>query len=181
MKKTIAAVVMVIGFCTCTLAQYKNVPSLKDETSMTYYLVHPLHEIESTSKDVSSVISVDAAAKKINAVSATVDVMTFNSGNSNRDSHAMEVIDAISFPEASFTSTSVSSRNDSVWVTGKLTFHGVTREITMNSQTQWSAHKVTIHAGFSISLTAFQIERPALLLVPVHDDLRFSLTTAYAL
>jgi polyisoprenoid-binding protein YceI len=127
------------------------------------------------------VISVDVGAKTIKAVSATVDVMTFNSGNSNRDSHAMEVIDAIDFPEASFTSTSVSSRNDSVFVTGKLTFHGVTREVTLNSLVHWSDKTLVVQAAFTISLTSFQIERPSLLLVPVHDDLRFSLTTAYAL
>lgn len=178
MKSILAAALLFLG-SFITQAQLKSIPSLKDGTSMTYYLVHPLHEVEATSKEVSSTISADPSTKTIKAVSATVDVMTFNSGNSNRDSHAMEVIDAISFPEASFSSTSISSRNDSLWVTGKLTFHGVTREVTMSSQAQWTDHTLTIHAGFSISLTSFQIERPALLLVPVHDELRFTLTTAY--
>ncbi|HTP12644.1 MAG TPA: YceI family protein, partial [Bacteroidota bacterium] len=39
-----------------------------------------------------------------------VDVTTFDSGNSNRDSHAMEVVDALTYPDVQFTSTSVVQR-----------------------------------------------------------------------
>ena len=181
MEKVFLGTVILFGLFTITESQIKSIPSIKDETSMTYYLVHPMHEIESTSKEVSSVIQVDLPTKTIKAVSANVDVTTFDSGNSNRDSHAMEVIDAISFPEASFSSTSITSKNDSLFVTGKLIFHGVTREITMNAQQQVTEKKIIIHAGFTISLTSFKVERPSLLLIPVKDELSFSLTTAYAL
>jgi polyisoprenoid-binding protein YceI len=181
MKQIIAAAFFLIVSGAAAQSQVKTLSSIKDETSMTYYLVHPLHKIEATSRDVTSTVSVDVSSNAIKSVKASVDVTTFNSGNSNRDSHAMEVIDAIDFPEASFTSTSVSSHNDSLFVSGKLTFHGVTRDIMMNSLVQWSDKKMIVHAEFWISLTNFQIERPALLLVPVEDGLRFTITTAYAL
>ncbi len=181
MKKILIGMLIITGLSATSQSQIKTVTSIKDETSMTYYLVHPLHKIESTSKDVASTIRIDAANKTIQAVTASVDVTTFDSGNSNRDSHAMEVIDAISFPEALFSSTHITAKNDSVFVTGQLTFHGITREVTMNALQQWSDKKLVIHAAMWISLTGFQIERPSLLLVPVEDDLRFSLVTAYAL
>ncbi len=181
MQKISGIIVIIIGVLTIAQSQVKNIPCIQNETSMTYFIVHPLHKMESTSKDVSSIVRIDPSNKTVQAVSASVDVTTFNSGNSNRDSHAMEVIDAISFPEASFTSSSVISRGDSLFASGKLTFHGISREITITALQQWVEKKLIIHAAFTISLTNFQIERPSLLLVPVEDELRFSLTTAYAL
>ena len=94
-------------------AQTKQLELLKDESSITYRIVHPLHEIEATSNDATYRLEIDPAKKEIVSVSAMVDVMTFDSGNSNRDSHAMEVIDAISYPEVSFVSSSVAEVGDS--------------------------------------------------------------------
>jgi hypothetical protein len=37
-----------------------------------------------------------------------------------------------------------------------------------------------VDGGFELSLTAFKVERPALLMVPVDDALKFSLKAAFA-
>ncbi|HUI11292.1 MAG TPA: YceI family protein, partial [Bacteroidota bacterium] len=88
--------------CAEAPAQVKHLACMKDQSSMTYRLVHPLHKIEATSKDVAYDLEADPVAHTFKHVSGTVDVTTFDSGNSNRDSHAMEVIDAIDYPDASF-------------------------------------------------------------------------------
>ena len=110
-----------------------------------------------------------------------MDVTTFDSGNSNRDSHAMEVVDALTYPDVQFTSTSVVQRADSLVVTGKLTFHGVTNEVTMVGSAQWLPDELDVKGGFDLSLTAFKVERPALLLIPVEDRLTFTLAAAFPL
>jgi polyisoprenoid-binding protein YceI len=160
-------------------AQTTNLDLVKEESFVTYRIVHPLHEIEATSKDVQYVIQADPSTKEIKRVSAQVDVTTFDSGNSNRDSHAMEVIDAITYPEVTFASTSIAQAGDSVNVTGKLTFHGVTKEIVLRGLSTWSDHKLVVHGGFAISLTGFNIERPSLLMIPVEDALTFSIVAAF--
>jgi polyisoprenoid-binding protein YceI len=152
---------------------------IKDESSVTYRLVHPLHKIESTSNDVMYRLDVDITTKEIRRVSALVDVTTFSSGNSNRDSHAMEVIDAISYPEARFSSTSISQHGDSLTVTGMLTFHGVTKEVVMKAAANWLPNKLVVQGNFDVSLAAFNIERPSLLLIPVEDTLSFGLKTTF--
>jgi polyisoprenoid-binding protein YceI len=162
-------------------AQTKQLELLKDESSITYRIVHPLHEIEATSKDATYQLEIDPGKKEIVSVAATVDVMTFDSGNSNRDSHAMEVIDAISYPEVSFVSTSVTQSGDSLKVLGKLTFHGVTQDIVAMAKSQWSSDKIEVRGGFVLSLTAFKIERPSLLMIPVEDALRFTFAAAWKL
>ena len=177
----------VVLFCFCVMiaasafAQVKTVNSIKGESSATYLLVHPMHEIEATSKEVVYTASLNPDTKTIQTVTAAVDVTSFDSGNSNRDSHAMEVVDAMSFPEVTFTSTSIVQQGNSLIVGGKLTFHGVTNEVTATAIPEWGSDKLIVHAIMPISLTAFKVERPALLFVPVHDTLKFTLTAAFPL
>lgn len=166
-------------FISLSSAQPKSVTAAKNESSITYYLVHPLHKIEATCNDVLTLAMIDAKNKSIKSVSTVVDVTTFDSGNSNRDSHAMEVIDALSFPEARFVSFVVATQGDSVFVKGKLTFHGITHDVTIAAISLWTATSVKFNGGFTISLTQFQIERPSLLMVPVEDDLRFTLQAVF--
>ena len=162
-------------------AQVKWVDVKKDESEMTYRLVHPLHKIEATSKEVAFRVQLDPSSKEIKSVTGQVDVMSFSSGNSSRDSHAMEVIDALSYPEALFASTSVAARGDSVTVSGKLTFHGVRKDIVIPAFARWTQGKLDVSGVFEASLTAFGIERPSLLLIPVEDNLIFSFKAAFAL
>ena len=166
---------------TGLFAQTKSVDVIKEESSITYQLSHPMHHIEATSKDGWFRVEIDPGKKEIKSVTAEVDVMTFDGGNSNRDSHAMEVIESIKYPDVTFVGTAVTQTADSIVVSGKLTFHGVTQEILMRGVAKWGDHKLTVDGGFELSLTAFKIERPALLMVPVDDALKFSLKAAFAL
>ncbi len=173
-----SAVVLLI-FCSTGMAQVKTLDAVRNESSVTYRLVHPLHKVEATSKDVHYKLELDIAKKEIKAVSAVVDVTTFDSGNSTRDSHAMEVIDAITYPEASFASTGVIQSGDSLAVAGKLTFHGITKDVMMKSAVKWSGSTLAVQGGFTVSLIAFNIERPSLLMIPVEDALTFSLVALF--
>jgi len=164
-----------------TVGQVKTVNSIKGESSATYFLVHPMHEVEATSKEVVYTASLNPDTKNLQTVTAAVDVTSFDSGNSNRDSHAMEVVDAMSFPEVTFASTSIVPQGNSLIVVGKLTFHGVTNDVTAAATPEWGSDKLVVHATMPISLTAFKVERPSLLFIPVQDTLRFTLTAAFPL
>jgi polyisoprenoid-binding protein YceI len=174
-------IVFLFGSFVAASAQAQTLEMNKNESSVTYTLSHLLHTVEAVSKDVVYRVEADVSNKKINKVSAQVDVTTFDSGNSNRDSHAMEVIDAITYPYVTFTSTSVTQYGDSLRVEGKLVFHGVTKDIMMLGAAGWTQNKLEVHGSFVLSLTAFKIERPSLLLVPVNDDLHFALKAVFNL
>ena len=180
MKSILTAALLVLLTLPAS-AQTTLTEAIKDESAVTYTLIHPFHTIEATSRSVSYKLEVDPAKHEVKSVSATVDVMTFDSGNSNRDSHAMEVIDAVIYPDVAFSSTSVSQRGDDLTIAGKLTFHGVTNDIVATGAADWSAGKMEFQGAFPLSLTAFKIERPALLLIPVQDTLRFTIKAAFAL
>lgn len=166
---------------TTSKAQTKKIQADKKESSVTYQMTHPLHEIEATSKDIGCWVDYNPAKKEISHVYVQIDVTSFNSGNSNRDSHAMEVIDAISYPKVKFSSTSISPNGDKLKITGKLTFHGITKEITFDVLPKWDNNKLTVTGNFIISLTEFKIERPSLLMIPVKDELRFSFIEVFNL
>jgi polyisoprenoid-binding protein YceI len=170
--------IVAAGVCA---AQTRNLPFIHEGSTMTYVLVHPLHTIEAVSKDVAYQLEAEVRAKSLKHVSGQVDVTTFDSGNSNRDSHAMEVIDAISFPEASFTSTSIEVDGDSLTIKGKLTLHGVTRDVVARARETWTPEKLVVTGGFAVSLTEFKIDRPSLLMIPVEDTLRFTFTAMFGL
>jgi polyisoprenoid-binding protein YceI len=177
---TVKRCVVLLLLCLSTgMAQVKTLDAVRNESSVTYRLVHPLHKVEATSKDVHYKLDLDLEKKEIKAVTAVVDVTTFDSGNSNRDSHAMEVIDAISYPEASFASTGVTQSGDSLAVAGKLTFHGVTKDVVVKSSVKWSGNSLFVQGEFAVSLNAFNVERPSLLMIPVQDALTFSLVAAF--
>lgn len=162
-------------------AQVKHLQQRKEESSMTYRMVHPLHKIEATSKEVVYELEADPGTKQFKRVSGWVDVTTFDSGNSNRDSHAMEVIDAITYPDAKFEGTGFTQKGDSLIITGKVTFHGVTREMSAGAVSHWSEGKLEVDGSFELSLAAFKIDRPSLLMIPVEDTLSFSFAAVFGL
>jgi polyisoprenoid-binding protein YceI len=180
-RKNIVLFIIICVVTSSAIAQMKTLTSIKGESSAVYYMVHPMHKFDATSKEVIYTASLDPGAKDIKTVTAVVDVTSFDSGNSNRDSHAMEVIDAMSFPETTFTSTSIVPQENSLMVGGKLTFHGVTHDVTALAVPEWGSDKLVVHATMYISLTAFKVERPALLFIPVEDTLKFVLTAAFPL
>lgn len=166
---------------TIVSAQTKKIQADKKESTMTYKLTHPLHEIEATSKDINCWADLDPTSKTISHVYVQIDVTTFNSGNSNRDSHAMEVIDAISYPYVKFNSSGIAQNGDKIKVSGKLLFHGVTKDLVFDATPKWGNNKLTVTGDFVISLTAYKIERPSLLMIPVNDDLHFTFNTVFNL
>jgi polyisoprenoid-binding protein YceI len=161
--------------------QIKRFEADKKESSITYYLKHPLLEVESVSKDADCVADIDPVKKEIQSVQVQVDVTSFNSGNSNRDSHAMEVIDALDYPYATFSSSEISQSGDSIKVKGKLTFHGISKDIIISALPRWSDKKLIVDGRFNISLTAFKVDRPSLLMIPVEDNLRFDIVEVFNL
>ncbi len=175
MKTKLFFLLLIIPF-TLSLGQVKRYLADKSDSFIKYKLTHPLHEVVAVSKDVYCAIDADVKAKLIKDVAVQVPVNSFDSGNSNRDSHAMEVVEEIYYPDARFISSSVTQKGDSLQIWGSLSFHGVTKKIYIPAAVVWKNNKLTVNGKFDISLTEFKIKRPSLLLIPVNDTLQFWFT-----
>lgn len=172
MKKYIALILIFTFTALIYPAAIISVHAQKDGSTIEYTLVHPLHTVHGISKNVSCDVKYDDTTGKVTGVSVSADVLSFDSGNSNRDSHMGEVVDAIDYPEVEFKGDSVQYlQNDSLLVTGKLTFHNVTKTIPVEVSEKFDDNDTIFNGKFFISLTEFKIKRPSLLLMPVEDKL----------
>ena len=150
--------------------------ALKGESALTYVLVHPMHTVKGVNRDLDC--TVDLSSDTVSSqIRVAADVLKFDSGNSNRDSHAMEVVGYRKYPKVSFASTSVKPGRDGYDVAGDLTFHGQTRPVNFHVTPKLTPGRIEISGQFAVKLSEFGVERPSLMLVPVKDELtiRFDL------
>jgi len=172
MKKSIYVFLALVIVSFSVDAQVTRLQANQDESFIKYKLTHPLHEVEAISKKGICIVNADTAAKKIKQ---------FDSGNSNRDSHAMEVINAIKYPGAKFLSSNIVYKGDTLIISGAMTFHGITKNIIFDAVQKWTNNKLEIDGSFKLSLTAYKVDRPTLLMMPVNDDLDFTIKEVFNL
>ncbi len=165
-------------FFATTNRDTKKFSAIKGESRLMYSLSHPLHKVEAICKDFICEVAVNDA-KEIQSVKVSADVMNFDSGNSNRDSHAMEVIDAFTYPEVSFVSDTITTQSNELSVTGKLTFHGVTKPISFSAKAQSQNGRTTVEGKVTIKLEDFKVERPKLALIPTDEFLYISFVVVF--
>lgn len=177
MKKLIILLsVLVLPLWAQSLVNLTNEPK---ETKITYRLGHPAHTTEAESNQLQIKIEFNKDTKEITKAIAQVKVISFNSGNSNRDSHAMELIEADKYPFASFRSTKIVNNGNVLTIYGDLTFHNVTKNITINATKSILDNKLTVKGNFAVSLDQHNIERPKLLFVPTEEWLKFEFTAVF--
>lgn len=180
MKKFFLIVVIVLNVCLLH-SQNLVLQSNKAKTKISYELRHPAHDVKAHSNELEVKIEYNKTTNTIINAIAQVPVKSFDSRNSNRDSHAMELIEAIKYPYARFKSTKIVDSGDSLTIYGNLTFHGVTKNITITGSKKIWGNKLVVTGKFAISLDAFQVERPKLLFVPTEEYLRFEFTSEFTI
>ncbi|MGB9852703.1 MAG: YceI family protein [Candidatus Kapaibacteriota bacterium] len=178
MKKSLYLIILIL-FTKFGFGQSAILSNLGANTKISYELRHPAHDVVATSNALQIKIELDKSASKILNAIAQVKVTTFNSGNSNRDSHAMELVEALKYPFAKFKSTKIVDYGDSLTIYGDLTFHGVTKNITIKAKKSIKNNQLKIKGSFAISLDEFKVERPKLLFVPTEEYLRFEFETEF--
>lgn len=145
----------------------------KSVSTITYEMKHPMHDWEAVCKDVNAVIVYNKATKGLEQVAVSLKVQSFDSGNPNRDSHALEVLEALKFPKVTFASTKIKAAADMLTVEGNLTFHGITKPITIIATREDFVNKVVFEGKFDVSLTDYKVERPSLFGMKTDDMLHF--------
>ena len=103
---------------------------------------------------------------------------SFDSGNDGRDSNMLYYTESLLYPNVTFVSDYFSFSgyfDEEMEITGKLTFHGVTKEITVKVILYENSFGTWGQCDFDISLSSFDVERPTLLLTRITD--KISLTS----
>ena len=100
-----------------------------------------------------------------NAVSqakVTIDTTSIWSDNDRLTGHlkSPDFFDVQKFPTAAFETTSITGSGDSSTITGNLTLHGVTKQITFPAKIGVKGDQVTVNAEFAINRFDFGIKYP---------------------
>lgn len=150
----------------------------KGVSIITYAMKHPMHEWEGVSKDVNAVIVYNKVTKAVEQVVVSLKVDSFDSGNSNRDSHALEVLEGLKFPKVTFVSTKIKPNGNMLTIDGNLTFHGVVKPITFIVRREDGASKINFEGKFDVLLSDYKVDRPSLFGVKTDDivNLKFNLS-----
>ena len=152
---------------TATLLELK-------QTTLSYLLVHKLHEVKATCQTAEGRVSVSPGGPV--RVQVRAKVACFDSGNGNRDTHMREVthealhpfvsikgsIDSLSLPLAAPLEKTLNA---------KVELNGESQTVAIPITLSQVGNQIRGKLKFNVSLEAFKIERPSLLLVKVEDQL----------
>ena len=136
-------------------------------SSITYTMKHKLHAWDGTSKQVN--VASKWNGDKLEHISVLAKVSSFNSGLSSRDSHMIEVLDALTIPNITFSSTSIKYNGADILATGKLQFHGVTKEVQFVVRARKDNNQWLYEGEFPVLLESYNVKRPSLLFVKADD------------
>ncbi len=155
-------------------------------STLAFHLIHPLHSVDGVSRAVEARARLPGDGSVQVAVRARV--ASFDSGNSNRDAHMLEVTEAARLPFVQFSGTATGIQTDrypaelDVPLTGTLEFHGVSREVSVTAKVRFeSPERAEVEATFPVSLKAYGVKRPSLLFVAVKDRIEITAHLSLAL
>jgi polyisoprenoid-binding protein YceI len=123
-------------------------------------------------RNISGTLNVEGT--QVTSLEVTVDMTTLASDDERRDGQlADRGLETDMFPQATFVLTEpVEIGNEpaigepvSATVTGELTLHGVSRQIEVPIQAQWTGERIEVVASFEVTLLDYDIEAPVGFLV----------------
>ena len=131
---------------------------------------HPAHNWTGVSKETQGTFEINKQDLTQSKVDLYVPVFSFDSKNANRDSNMLDVVEEYYYPFVRFTSSKIIKIENGFNVTGNLSFHGITKELTVPVNLDEDNETVIVSSDFSIMLSDFKIKRPALLTVKIRNQ-----------
>jgi polyisoprenoid-binding protein YceI len=130
----------------------------KSHSEATFRVRHLVSKVQGRFTDFNGTVDIDAAKPEASSVAFTIATASINTDNEGRDKHlkSPDFFDAEKFPQITFKSSKiVAAGKDKYNVTGPLTMHGVTKEVTLPvtflgfAKDPWGGER----AGFETSVT----------------------------
>lgn len=154
----------------------------KSLSTVTYSARHPLHNWDGVSHDVNCALIYNDETKQPETVAVSVKVASFDSDNNNRDSHAMEVLEGLKYPNVTFVSADIKAgQNGALTAKGTLTFHGVAKPVTLQATRKDAGGKLTLSGEFPVNMSDHDIERPSLMGMKTEDGMVLKFNVVFTL
>jgi polyisoprenoid-binding protein YceI len=133
MNRTLATLVLATGLAGSAGAAETLVID-KNHSDASFQVRHFVSNVRGRFTDFAGTILADAAKPEASSVEFTIKTASIDTAQANRDKHlqSADFFDAAQFPEITFKSTSVKSAGKNKFdVTGNLSMHGVTKQVTL--------------------------------------------------
>ena len=130
---------------------------------------HILHEWTGINRKINGLAISSNQFLKIDKIALLIYVRDFDSKNSGRDSHSLEVLEALQFPEIKFYSESINIKNKIATFKGSLEFHGVKINKTFSSSFKVNNNEISFDGELNLLASDFGIELPSFMLYKMED------------
>jgi polyisoprenoid-binding protein YceI len=148
---------------------------VNDQSSFIQYEgKHLLHDWDGINQKVKGIAVVDEATDEIVKISLLANVRDFDSNNSSRDAHALEVLEALQYPEIKFYSDEIKYNSKTVRFSGSLEFHGISITQSIEADLSKTELGTELLGEFQLIPSDFGIELPSFLSVKMKDLLRIN-------
>ena len=141
----------------------------KSKSYIKYEGDHLLHSWEGTNDKVNGLAILDPISKSLQKLAILLYVRDFDSQNSGRDAHALEVLEALKYPEIKFYSESIKIDNENLIINGIFDFHGKQIKKTFSASYKNQDSKWIIFGEFKLTPTDFDINLPSFLSIKMED------------
>ncbi len=173
--------VLLLTFLVSFTFSKKKLTSDSTASYIRYSMEHPLHDWEAVSTASKCIIVYDEETSTIEAVAVSVPVRSFDSGNSNRDSHALEVLEALKYKNVTFSSSGISENAGKVVIQGRLTFHGVSQPLVITATKKTEGGILSVEGGFEINMKDYGVDPPSLMGIRTKEKIRIDFLMAFKL
>jgi len=161
---------LVSTFVFCQEKKKENWRISSDQSFISYKGKHILHEWSGLNKKIRGVLVLEK--NQPTKVAILTAIKDFDSGNSGRDSHALEILEALFHPHVSFFGDYFTLKDDNFNTSGEITFHGLEKNIQVLGAWKRKKEKIILKGSFDIKPTDFQIKLPDFMLVKIKDKLK---------
>ena len=141
-----------------------------NESFISYDGKHFLHSWSGKNEKIRGVIVENTEEKKFKQIAIAMLVKDFDSGNGNRDSNMLELLEIINFPKIEFYSNNISLDKDKILFSGNLIFHGISRSLNINSAIKKSIEKIILSGEFKVSLLDHKVKLPTFMMRSIDNE-----------
>jgi polyisoprenoid-binding protein YceI len=169
-------------FVVITTAQVYSQKSELQKGKVTFFSEAPLENITATTEEVGGIIDISK-----NQLAFSIKVNTFRFDKSLMQEHFNEkYLESDKYPKATFTGSIKNFRSNqkgeqTVLAVGKLTIHGITKEVSIPGKIEMNNRKeVHINSKFKVRLEDYSIERPKLVWQNLADEVEVSVDFTFS-
>tara|TARA_B100001250_G_C19578688_1_gene690991 strand:+ start:62 stop:613 length:552 start_codon:yes stop_codon:yes gene_type:complete len=141
-----------------------------NDSFISYDGEHFLHSWSGKNEKIRGVIIENIEKQKIEKIALAMFVKDFDSGNGNRDSNMLEILEVINFPKIEFYSNKIHLDKNQILFEGNLNFHGIPRNLDITSEIKKTNKKLVLSGEFNVSLVDHKVKLPTFMMRSIDKE-----------